>query len=154
MESEYSKSVIDEFDKTFKKTWLDDLNWSSAKKAFLNGMQMIDAFRMFQVVQYSKLLLSGDYLKNETHTLEKLYEKTNDFLEDILPRRTLKVKLALEFQAMLKCMTDIIRLVRVCIKQSIKRFEPNKLVISGNFLSYSESRHRLLEIMKLVCSSP
>ena len=34
MESEYSKSVIDEFDKTFKKTWLDDLNWSSAKKAF------------------------------------------------------------------------------------------------------------------------
>lgn len=153
MESEYSKSVIDEFDKTFKKTWLDNLNWSSAKKAFLNGMQMIDAFRMFQVVQYSKLLLSGDYLKNETHTLEKLYEKTNDFLEDILPRRTLKVKLALEFQAMLKCMTDIIRLVRVCIKQSIKRFEPNKLVISGNFLSYSESRHRLLEIMKLVCSS-
>lgn len=154
MESEYTRSVLEQFKLDFQSLWIEDLNWSSsATKAFGFGMSKISVFRQYLVIQYSKLVLSGDHLINETEDLSMLQTIINGYVEDITPKKTLKVKLYLEFQSMLKDIIDIIRLVKNHIAQTEKKFQPNNMVISANFIPLNKSKHELVAVMDLVCDS-
>lgn len=113
-ESKYTKEALDRFNKAFSDTWIETLKWSgSARQAFAEGMQEINNFREGFVVQLSKLVLSGDHLINDTKSLDELLTNLNGKIEDILPRKTLKVRLTMEYQSMLKDLIDIIRLVKI-----------------------------------------
>lgn len=154
MESKYTTEELDRFNQTFSDTWIESLNWSaSAKQAFAEGMQVINSFREKFVVQLSILILSGDHLLNETKSLDELLILVNNMIEDVIPRKTLKVKLTLEYQSMLKDMIDVIRLVKNHIRQTRKKFQPNNVVISGNFIPLEKNRHRLVRVMNLICDS-
>ena len=154
MESKYTTEELDRFNQTFLDTWIESLNWSaSAKQAFAEGMQVINSFREKFVVQLSILILSGDHLLNETKSLDELLTLVNNMIEDVIPRKTLKVKLTLEYQSMLKDMIDVIRLVKNHIRQTRKKFQPNNVVISGNFIPLEKNRHRLVGVMNLICDS-
>lgn len=154
MESKYTTEELDRFNQTFSDTWIESLNWSaSAKQAFAEGMQVINSFREKFVVQLSILILSGDHLLNETKSLDELLTLVNNMIEDVIPRKTLKVKLTLEYQSMLKDMIDFIRLVKNHIRQTRKKFQPNNVVISGNFIPLEKNRHRLVRVMNLICDS-
>lgn len=154
MESEYTKNALDKFNKTFGRDWIDKLTWSVfAKQAFAEGMQKIDTFREGFVVQLSKMVLSGDHLINDTKSLDELLATLNGEVEDVVPRKTLKIKLTLEYQSMLKDLIDVIRLVKNHIRQTKKRFQPNNIVISGNFIPFDRNRHLLVRVMDLVCGS-
>lgn len=154
MESKYTTEELDRFNQTFSNTWIESLNWSaSAKQAFAEGMQVINSFREKFVVQLSILILSGDHLLNETKSLDELLTLVNNMIEDVIPRKTLKVKLTLEYQSMLKDMIDVIRLVKNHIRQTRKKFQPNNVVISGNFIPLEKNRHRLVRVMNLICDS-
>ena len=135
MESKYTQTVLDKFSTTFPDNWIENLNWSnSAKMAFAEGIQTIDHFREDTVVQLSKLVLSGDHLLNETFSLNGLLTKINGLIEDVVFKKVLKVKLIFEYQSMLKDLIDIIRLVKNHIEQTKKKYLPDNLVISANFL--------------------
>lgn len=154
MESKYTKEALDRFNKAFSDTWIETLKWSSsARQAFAEGMQEINNFREGFVVQLSKLVLSGDHLINDTKSLDELLINLNGKIEDILPRKTLKVRLAMEYQSMLKDLIDIIRLVKNHIRLTRKKFQPNNIVISGNFIPLERNRHKLVRVMDLVCDS-
>lgn len=154
MESKYTKEELNRFNKAFPDTWIETLKWSgSARQAFAEGMQEINNFREGFVVQLSKLVLSGDHLINETKSLDELLTNLNGKIEDILPRKTLKVKLTMEYQSMLKDLIDIIRLVKNHIRLTRKKFQPNNIVISGNFIPLERNRHKLVRVMDLVCDS-
>lgn len=151
MESEYTRSVLEQFKQDFQSLWIEDLNWSSsATKAFGFGMSKISVFRQYLVIQYSKLVLSGDHLINETEDLSMLQAIINGYVEDITPKRTLKVKLYLEFQSMLKDIIDIIRLVKNHIAQTEKKFQPNNMVISANFIPLNKSQNEITESIQVV----
>lgn len=154
MESKYTKEALDRFNKAFSDTWIETLKWSSsARQAFAEGMQEINNFREGFVVQLSKLVLSGDHLINDTKSLDELLTNLNGKIEDILPRKTLKVRLTMEYQSMLKDLIDIIRLVKNHIGLTRKKFQPNNIVISGNFIPLERNRHKLVRVMDLVCDS-
>lgn len=154
MESEYTQKELDSFKATFSSTWIDTLKWSaSAKRAFAEGMHVINVFREGFVVNLSKLVLSGDHLLKETKSLDELLAILNGMIEDVDPRKTLKIRLTLEYQSMLKDLIDVIRLVKNHIRQTKKRFHPNNIVISGNFIPFDRNRHRLVRVMDLVCDS-
>lgn len=154
MESKYTKEELDRFNKAFSDNWIETLKWSgSARQAFAEGMQEINKFREGFVVQLSKLVLSGDHLIHDTKSLDELLTKLNGKIEDILPRKTLKVKLTMEYQSMLKDLIDIIRLVKNHIRLTRKKFQPNNIVISGNFIPLERNRHKLVRVMDLVCDS-
>lgn len=156
MESNYTKSILNKFIEFFPELWIEDLDWARTyKKAYAEGLQLINAFREFTVVQFSKLVLSGDHLIHETALLNDLQLKINGAFEDIIPRKILKVKLKIEYQSMLKDLIDIIRLVKNHIEQTKKKFLPNNLVISANFVSYKNrtDRHMMVSLMHLICDS-
>ena len=154
MESEYTKEELGRFKATFSSTWVDTLKWSaSAKQAFTEGKQVINMFREGFVVSMSKLVLSGDHLLNETKSLDELSAILNGMIEDVDPRKTLKSRLTIEYQSMLKDLIDVIRLVKNHIRQTKKRFLPNNIVISGNFIPFDRNRHLLVRVMDLVCDS-
>lgn len=118
MESNYTKSILNKFSDTFSESWIENLEWSRfAKKAYAEGLQTINGFREFTVVQFSKLLLSGDHLINETNAIGDIQSKLNGYIEDIIPRKVLKIKLQIEYQSMLKDLIDIIRMVKNHIEQ-------------------------------------
>ena len=156
MEPSYTKSILNKFSDTFSESWIENLEWSKfAKKAYAEGLQTINGFREFTVVQFSKLLLSGDHLINETNAISDFQLKINGYIEDIIPRSILKVKLRCEYQSMLKDLIDIVRLVKNHIEQTKKKFHPNNLVISANFVSYKNrtDRHKMVSLMDLICDS-
>lgn len=156
MESNYTKSILNKFSDTFSESWIENLEWSRfAKKAYAEGLQTINGFREFTVVQFSKLLLSGDHLINETNAIGDIQSKLNGYIEDIIPRKVLKIKLQIEYQSMLKDLIDIIRMVKNHIEQTKKKFSPNNLVISANFVSYKNrtDRHKMVSLMHLICDS-
>lgn len=73
MESIYTQNVVDDFNEKFKDQWIEDFDWNSSEVQALSvGIQKVSSFRQNLVVQYSKLVLSGDYLINEANTLDKL----------------------------------------------------------------------------------
>lgn len=154
MESEYTKEELSRFKATFSSTWVDTFKWSaSAKQAFTEGKQVINIFREGFVVSMSKLVLSGDHLLHETNSLDELSAILNGMIEDVDPRKTLKSRLTIEYQAMLKDLIDVIRSVKNHIRQTKKRFQPNNIVISGNFIPFDQNRHLLVRVMDLVCDS-
>ena len=154
MESEYTKEELSRFKATFSSTWVDTFKWSaSAKQAFTEGKQVINIFREGFVVSMSKLVLSGDHLLHETNSLDVLSAILNGMIEDVDPRKTLKSRLTIEYQAMLKDLIDVIRSVKNHIRQTKKRFQPNNIVISGNFIPFDKNRHLLVRVMDLVCDS-
>lgn len=154
MESIYTREELERFNATFSSTWIEKLKWaSSAKKAFAEGMQVINNFRESFVVQLSKLILSGDHLLNDTKSLDELLSILNKMIEDVVPKKTLKVRLTLEYQSMLKDLIDTIRLVKNHIRLTRKKFQPNNVVISGNFIPLERNRHQLVRVMELVCVS-
>ena len=154
MESEYTKEELSRFKATFSSTWVDTFKWSaSAKQAFTEGKQVINIFREGFVVSMSKLVLSGDHLLHETNSLDELSAILNGMIEDVDPRKTLKSRLTIEYQAMLKDLIDVIRSVKNHIRQTKKRFQPNNIVISGNFIPFDKNRHLLVRVMDLVCDS-
>ena len=155
MESEYTRQELDNFNSTFCLDWIDTLDWkSSAKVAFAEGVQKINSYRESFVVQLSKLVLSGDHLLKETEDLDELQIKINERIEDVVQtRKTLKIQLSIEYQSMLKDLIDIIRLVKNHISQTKKRFLPNNVVISGNFIPIERNLHKMVSVMDLVCDS-
>ena len=154
MESEYTKEELSRFKATFSSTWVDTFKWSaSAKQAFTEGKQVINIFREGFVVSMSKLVLSGDHLLHETNSLDELSAILNGMIEDVDPRKTLKSRLTIEYQAMLKDLIDVIRSVKNHIRQTKKRFQPNNIVISGNFIPFDKNRHLLVRVMDLICDS-
>lgn len=154
MESEYTKEELSRFKATFSSTWVDTFKWSaSAKQAFTEGKQVINIFREGFVVSMSKLVLSGDHLLHETNSLDELSAILNGMIEDVDPRKTLKSRLTIEYQAMLKDLIDVIRSVKNHIRQTKKSFQPNNIVISGNFIPFDKNRHLLVRVMDLVCDS-
>lgn len=154
MESEYTKEELCRFKTTFSSTWVDTLKWSaSEKQAFTEGKQVINVFREGFVVCMSKLVLSGDHLLHETKLLDELSAILNGMIEDVDPQDTLKSRLTIEYQSMLKDLIDIIRLVKNHISQTKKRFLPNNVVISGNFIPLGRNRHKMVSVMDLVCDS-
>lgn len=156
MESNYTQTVLDKFNTTFPDNWIENLKWSSsAKMAFAEGIQKIDHFREDTVVQLSKLVLSGDHLLHETKSLDELSTILNGMIEDVDPRKTLKSRLTIEFQTMLKDLMDIIRLVKIHIEQTKKKYLPDNLVISANFFTYQDrnNRHKMVNLMSLICES-
>lgn len=154
MESEYTKEELCRFKTTFSSTWVDTLKWSaSEKQAFAEGKQVINVFREGFVVCMSKLVLSGDHLLHETKLLDELSTILNGMIEDVDPQDTLKSRLTIEYQSMLKDLIDIIRLVKNHISQTKKRFLPNNVVISGNFIPLGRNRHKMVSVMDLVCDS-
>lgn len=154
MESEYTKEELCRFKTIFSSTWVDTLKWSaSEKQAFTEGKQVINVFREGFVVCMSKLVLSGDHLLHETKLLDELSAILNGMIEDVDPQDTLKSRLTIEYQSMLKDLIDIIRLVKNHISQTKKRFLPNNVVISGNFIPLGRNRHKMVRVMDLVCDS-
>lgn len=157
MESVYTQNVIDDFNKNFKDQWIEEFDWTSSKKhkeqAYAKGAQMISYFKQNLVVQYSKLVLSGDYIVNETKTLDDLQDVINSKLEDIVPEKSLKYELSCIFQDMLNDIATSIRVIKNHIALTKKRFQPNNLVISLNLISYNKYRHREFKILDLVCDS-
>lgn len=154
MESEYTKEELCRVKTTFSSTWVDTLKWSaSEKQAFTEGKQVINVFREGFVVCMSKLVLSGDHLLHETKLLDELSTILNGMIEDVDPQDTLKSRLTIEYQSMLKDLIDIIRLVKNHISQTKKRFLPNNVVISGNFIPLGRNRHKMVSVMDLVCDS-
>ena len=63
MESNYTKSILNKFIEYFPELWIENLDWARThKKAYAEGLQLINEFREFAVVQFSKLVLSGDHI--------------------------------------------------------------------------------------------
>ena len=156
MESNYTNSILIKFIEYFPELWIENLDWARThKKAYAEGLQLINEFREFAVVQFSKLVLSGDHIIHETALLNDLQLKINGYIEDIIPRSILKVKLRCEYQSMLKDLIDIVRLVKNHIEQTKKKFHPNNLVLSANFVSYKNrtDRHKMVSFMDLICDS-
>lgn len=154
MESVYTQNVIDDFNKKFKDQWIEEFDWvSSEEQAYAKGAQRISSFIQKLVIQYSKLVLSGKYLINETKTLDDLQDIINSKLEDIVPQKNLKNKLSCIFQEMLNDTATSIRVIKNHIALTQKRFHPNNLVISLNLISYNKYRHHELKILDLVCDS-
>lgn len=157
MESIYTQNVVDDFNEKFKDQWIEEFDWTSSKKhkeqSYAKGAQRISSFRQNLVVQYSKLVLSGDYLINETKTLDDLQDIINNNLEDIVPQESLKCELSCRFQEMLNDIATSIRVIKNHIALTQKRFQPNNLVISLNSISYNKYKHRELNILDLVCNS-
>lgn len=155
MESNYTQQLLEDFKLIFAYGWEEKSRWSrqNYKKVFVEKMQVVDDFREHAVIQLSKLVLSGDHLLKGTKALDDLQAIISESIEDVDPRRSLKVKLSSEYQLMLKDLTDIIRLVKIHMRETRKKFLPNNIVISGNFLSQNRNRHKLVRIMELVCDS-
>ena len=154
MESVYTQNVIDDFNKKFKDQWIEEFDWvSSEEQAYAKGAQRISSFIQKLVVQYSKLVLSGNYLINETKTLDDLQDIINSKLEDIVPQKKLKNKLSCIFQEMLNDIATSIRVIKNHIALTKKRFQPNNLVISLNLISYNKYRPHEFKILDLVCDS-
>lgn len=154
MESKYAQDVLERFKTTFHSTWIESLNWSaSARSAFAEGMREINDFREDFVVQLLKLILSGNHLINDTNSLDTLLGLLNERIEDVDPRRTLKIKLTLEYQSMLTDLIDTIRLVKNNITFTKKKLQPNNVVISGNFIPLRKNGHKLIQVVDLVCDS-
>ena len=151
MESVYTQNVIDDFNKNFKDQWIEEFDWTSSKKhkeqAYAKGAQMISYFKQNLVVQYSKLVLSGDYIVNETKTLDDLQDVINSKLEDIVPEKSLKYELSCIFQDMLNDIATSIRVIKNHIALTKKRFQPNNLVISLNLISYNKYRPHEFKIL-------
>lgn len=154
MESIYTQNVVDDFNEKFKDQWIEDLDWiSSEVQALSVGIHKVSSFRQNLVVQYSKLVLSGDYLINEANTLDKLEEIINKQLDDIVTQNSPKDELNCRFQEMLNDVADSICVVKNYIALTKKRFQPNKLVISLNLISNNKYKNNELKILDWVCDS-
>lgn len=154
MESVYTQNIIDDFNKKFKDQWIEEFDWvSSEEQAYAKGAQRISSFIQKLVVQYSELVLSGDYIVNETKTLDDLQDVINSKLEDIVPEKSLKCELSCRFQEMLNDIATSIRVIKNHIALTKKRFQPNNLVISLNLISYNKYRPHEFKILDLVCDS-
>lgn len=154
MESIYTQNVVDDFNEKFKDQWIEDFDWNSSEVQALSvGIQKVSSFRQNLVVQYSKLVLSGDYLINEANTLDKLEEIINKQLDDIVTQNSPKDELNCRFQEMLNDVADSIGVVKNYIALTKKRFQPNKLVISLNLISNNKYKNNELKILDWVCDS-
>lgn len=154
MESIYTQNVVDDFNEKFKDQWIEDFDWNSSEVQALSvGIQKVSSFRQNLVVQYSKLVLSGDYLINEANTLDKLEEIINKQLDDIVTQNSPKDELNCRFQEMLNDVADSICVVKNYIALTKKRFQPNKLVISLNLISNNKYKNNELKILDWVCDS-
>lgn len=156
MESNYTKTILDEFCVTFPDLWIEQMDWSKSHRlAFAKGIKAINDFREYVVLQLSKLVLSGDHLVNETHALGELQLKINECVDDVLPRKVLKVKLRVEYQSMLKDVIDIVHLVKNHIEQTKDKFLSKNIVVSASFISFKNrsDRHKMVSLMRLICDS-
>lgn len=156
MESNYTKTILDEFCVTFPDLWIEQMDWSKSHRlAFAKGIKTINDFREYVVLQLSKLVLSGDHLVNETHALGELQLKINECVDDVLPRKVLKVKLRVEYQSMLKDVIDIVHLVKNYIEQTKDKFLSKNIVVSASFISFKNrsDRHKMVSLMRLICDS-
>lgn len=156
MESNYTKTILDEFCVTFPDLWIEQMDWSKSHRlAFAKGIKTINDFREYVVLQLSKLVLSGDHLVNETHALGELQLKINECVDDVLPRKVLKVKLRVEYQSMLKDVIDIVHLVKNHIEQTKDKFLSKNIVVSASFISFKNrsDRHKMVSLMRLICDS-
>lgn len=156
MESNYTKTILDEFCVTFPDLWIEQMDWSKSHRlAFAKGIKSINDFREYVVLQLSKLVLSGDHLVNETHALGELQLKINECVDDVLPRKVLKVKLRVEYQSMLKDVIDIVHLVKNHIEQTKDKFLSKNIVVSASFISFKNrsDRHKMVSLMRLICDS-
>lgn len=156
MESTYTKTILDEFGATFPDLWIEQMDWSKSHRlAFAKGIKAINDFREYVVLQLSKLVLSGDHLVNDTHALGELQLKINECVDDVFPRKVLKVKVRVEYQSMLKDVIDIVHLVKNHIEQTRNKFSPKSIVVSASIISFKNRSncHKMVSLMRLICDS-
>ena len=159
MESEYTKQVLCKFETSFPNGWIEDMDWTSPKKkklSFKQGIETIELFREDVVVQFSKMILSGNHLVRETLELKNLQELIGNRVEEEAYYRTLESKLRHEYQLLLHDLLDILCLVGMHISQTKSKFLPSDQVISGNFITFErnrEDRHRMVVLMDMMCDS-
>lgn len=159
MESEYTKRVLCKFEKSFPNGWIEDMEWTSSKKkrlSFKQGIKTIELFREDIVVQFSKLILSGNHLVCETSELLNLKNFIGNQVEECVSNRTLELKLRCEYQYFLCDLLDIIRLVEMHISQTRSNFLPSEYVVLGNFITFErfrDNRHKLVVLMDMMCDA-
>ena len=73
-ESKYTRIVYNLFNSQFPQGWIDKFYWTDTPtdiKFLREGIEKIHNFRLQLFLNYSKLVLSGDHLINDTSSLEE-----------------------------------------------------------------------------------
>lgn len=156
-ESKYTKSVCDLFEKKFSIGWIDNLNWKNTdddKKILAQGLGDISDFLNELLVNYGKLVLSGDHFIHDTKLLGKI---SNDFLSDFLSSdntNTYKSKLTKEFVLLQDDIKDAENLVRYHCSNTKEKFEHKNGDLLLNAIPYGESRDSHdthVDLLELIC---
>lgn len=160
MESKYTQEVLCKFEVSFPNEWIENMEWTSPpkkKQSFKQGIKAIETFREEVVVQFSKMILSGNHLICETLNLKKIQGIIEERAEDNAnSKKTLESTLRHQYQLFLLDLFDILRLVEMHINQTRDYFLPNEQAISGNFITFERNRncrHKMVLLMDMICDS-
>lgn len=156
-ESRFTTLVLEQYNKSFPKDWLNGSSWeekSGKKKLLAEGITKNANFKDLLTENYAKLIISGDFLINETKDLDELSKKVTESIEDFIPEdKSLKTQLTMAFQSMLSDAKEITHLTKSHINQICKRFTNCSKVASYDFVPYSEadfSKHAEISFIEFV----
>lgn len=155
MESKYTDSVYNNYQKNFSSDWIDKLEWkdkNARDNSLQEGIKKMNSFLEFMVKQYCELVLSGDQFVNETNNLGKI---TEDFIVDILPAgNTTKKKLIINFSNFQEDVREAEALVKYHCQITREQFTIRKEYLYTEAIHYERSRlgrSYLIDILDDIC---
>lgn len=155
-ESKYTRIVYNLFNSQFPQGWIDKFYWTDTPtdiKFLREGIEKIHNFRLQLFLNYSKLVLSGDHLINDTSSLEELDKK---ILQDNLSKDdSYKSKLTNAFYNLQEDIHDALMLVKYHCSNTINKYdnqddEPSINAISNIRFS---SRNKLVKLLEMICDT-
>ncbi len=151
-ESKYTKTVYNLFKNEFYDGWIDKLSWKGTdedKGSLTEGKEKIETFLNQLLVEYGKLVLSGDQFKCETDSLDEIII----LLNDAFPKGTkFKFMLIQEFSSLQDYIKEAVNIVKYHISFTKDKFEHNKTDYSFNGIQYGGSRDPRIRLLNLICN--
>lgn len=159
-ESQYTKNVLDSFNKKFPQGWIDNLDWNPNKQvvSYQGGVKSIQEFKLLIFVDYSRLVLSAEYLKYTTSIIEDLDAAL--VVEEIIPEENpYKRKLQNLFFELCAEVHDLNLLLKYHIDATKNRFKPQvkRTIINAITSLYDDvlysRKHSYLPLFQVICDS-
>ena len=151
-ESNYTKTIYDLFKNEFPDGWIDELSWNGTnedKLSFAKGKIKIETFLNQLLVEYGKLVLSGDQFKSETKLLGKI---SNNLMSEVFlsEENEFKSMLVKQFTSLQYSVKEAENIVKYNISLTKDKFEHSKNDYYFNAIRYvgsNDSRIKLLNLM-------
>lgn len=157
MESKYTETIFNDYQRKFAPDWIDKLGWKdkpAMENSMKEGIKMMNSFLEDLIVQYSKLVLSGDQLVNETNDLGKISE---ELIIDVVPKgNNRKRMLNDQFSNFQENVRDAEALVKYHCQITREQFGLKKddLYMEGiHYERQRQGRNSLVNILEVICDA-